>query len=159
MPKISQLPVAGGILGTELLAIVQGGITKQLSVDDLGVAIAPASDTYTAESADPIVSGAYVYIKSDGKIANAFADVTGEAALGFVLVGVGPAQMCTMYFNSRNTSLTGLTIGSRLFLSDIVPGEATTTPPVGVGKKCQFLGTAISTTSIDSDINGYIVLG
>jgi len=35
MPRISLLPVAGAIVGTELTVCVQGGVTKQTTVNDL----------------------------------------------------------------------------------------------------------------------------
>jgi hypothetical protein len=117
-----------------------------------------AADTYTANTSEAVAAGAFVYITATGLIANASAASGGNQARGFVLAASASGAPATVYFEGRNTQLTGLTVGGRYYLSDSVAGAVTVTAVTGAGKKLQLLGYAVSATSLDSEIDDYIAL-
>lgn len=116
------------------------------------------ADTYTSTAAEALSAGAFVYLTGTGTIANASGASGGNAARGFVLVASAATAAATIFFEGRNTALTGLTIGARYYLSDSVAGGLTATPVVGVGKKHQYLGSAVTATSLDSEIDDFVSL-
>jgi hypothetical protein len=115
------------------------------------------ADTMTANAFEALAAGDFVYIKTDGTVAKASAGVSGVPSVGFVISAVSLGQPATVYFEGRNTALSGLTIGSRYYLSETA-GGATTTPVTGAGKKHQVLGTAVSATTISFEADDYVVL-
>lgn len=130
------------------------------SIMPVGVApdvdIANAFETLTA--ATP-----FVYKRSDGTYANASAAVGGNAALGFILSNVATGQPATVFFEGRVTGLTGLTPGARYYLSDATPGGLTSTPvdntvAGSAGKLHQYLGRAISATTLSFEADDFVVL-
>lgn len=82
----------------------------------------------------------------------------GREAHGFVLDAVTSGSMAAVYFEGTNNDLSGLTPGSRMFLA--TAGGVTATPPTFAGgaQISQLVGTAISATEIDTDIDDCIVL-
>lgn len=122
------------------------------------------ADTYSDAAFENLSAGAYVYIRPDGKVANASGASGGTQASGFVLSAVAANAQALVYFEGRNTALTGLTPGARLYLSDTTPGGFTTTPvdntnPANSGKLHQFLGEAITASSATTELEDAIVLG
>lgn len=117
-----------------------------------------SADTYTANSTEVIAAGAFVYITSGGLVANASAASGGNAARGFCNAGAASGAPTTVFFEGRNTGVTGKTVGARQYLSDSTPGQTVETAPSGAGKKVQLVGYAVSATSIDAEIDDYIVL-
>jgi hypothetical protein len=115
------------------------------------------ADTYTGTASGALSAGDFVALTSAG-ITRASAATTGNDADGFVLVASADAQPATIYFEGRNTALTGLTVGARYYLSDTTPGGVTTTPVTGSGKKHQYLGKAVTTTSLAFEADDAIVL-
>lgn len=79
-------------------------------------------------------------------------------AHGFLLDAVLAAANATVYFEGTNNDLSGLTTGTRQFLG--TAGGVTATPPTFAGGATisQLVGTAISATEIDTDIDDCIVL-
>lgn len=146
--------VVGGTV-TQAGDLVALDATGRLDATVLPVGI--GADTASGTAAENLSAGAFVYIKTDGQIANASASSGGNPAVGFVLSAVTSGQSATVYFEGRNTSLTGLTPGERQYLSDTTPGGRTATPVVGAGKLHQFLGNAITTTSITFEGDDYIL--
>lgn len=116
------------------------------------------ADTYVGVAGETIAAGAYVYIDAAGEVFNASAASGGNAAMGFCTAGFSASADATVYFEGRNTGVTGKTVGARQYLSDSTPGGTVETAPSGAGKKVQFLGNAISATSIDNEISDYVVL-
>ena len=115
-------------------------------------------DIYEGEAAEVLsASNPFVYVKSDGKIANASADVGGNASVGFILEGAASGASARVYFEGRVTGLSGLTIGARYYLSDVTPAGAISTPVSGTGKLHQYLGRAISATTIAFEADDYIL--
>lgn len=115
------------------------------------------ADTYSGTASEALSAGAYVYIKSDGQVANASAASGGNPAIGFVLAASASAATALVYFEGRNTAVTGLTVGARYYLSDTAAGGATATPVSGTGKLHQYLGRAISSTSLSFEADDHIV--
>lgn len=121
------------------------------------------ADMAPIEAAETLAAGALVYIKADGKVANASGASGGNEAIGFVLAGYAAAEIAAVYFEGRNTSLSGLSAGSRYYLSDTVPGGVTATPidntnPANAGKKHQCVGRAVTATSISFEASDSVVL-
>lgn len=116
------------------------------------------ADTYSGVASEALAAGDFVYIKSDGQVAKASAAVAGVQSDGFVLSAFASAASALVYFEGRNTSRSGLTVGARYYLSDTTPGGITMTPVVGAGKKHQFLGRAITATSLAFEGDDAIIL-
>lgn len=115
------------------------------------------ADTYAGTAAEALSSGAFVYVKADGQVANASATSGGNAAIGFVLANAASGAQALVYFEGRNTALTSLTVGARYYLSDSVPGGATTTAVSGAGKLHQYLGRAVTATTLSFEADDYVV--
>ena len=79
-------------------------------------------------------------------------------AHGFLLDAVTSGNNATVYFEGTNNDLSGLTPGSRQFLA--TAGGVTATPPTFAGgaQISQLVGTSISATEIDTDIDDIVVL-
>lgn len=116
------------------------------------------ADTFTANASGALSAGDLAYITSGSLIARASAASSGNQAVGFVLAASTSGQPATMYFEGRNTALSGLTPGARYYLSDATPGGITATPPAGTGKLHQFIGAAVSATSLDFEASDAILL-
>ena len=154
-------------IDTEVEGTVTGGTAAQngkiVALDGTGrldptlMPVGVVADTYSGTAAEALAAGAYVYIKSDGQVANASAATGGNPAIGFVLSAVASAGTALVYFEGRNTALTGLTVGARYYLSDSVAGGSTATPVSGLGKLHQYLGRAISATSLSFEADDHIV--
>lgn len=151
----------------EVEATVVGGTAGQAgdipALDSTGrldqslLPVGIGADTYTANAFENLTAGAFVYVRSDGTVANASANSGGNSAIGFVLTPATTGNPAVVYFEGQNNVLTGLTVGARYYLSDATAGGAITTPVVGTGKLHQFLGRAISATSISFEADDYIV--
>jgi hypothetical protein len=89
--------------------------------------------------------GDFVNIYSGG-VRKASSDDTTKQAHGFVLSAYSATNPVTIYYNGLNTAGSGLTAGSRYFLS--TAGAETLTPPTAINQLSQEVGVAISTTAI-----------
>lgn len=133
------------------------GLDAQGRIDASVLPVGVGADTYTGVAAEALVAGAKVYVKSNGEIANASAAVGGNPADGFVLLASSAAAAATIHFEGRNTSKTGLTVGSTYFLSDVTPGAIITTAPVGAGKLYQVVGKAVSSTTMTTEFSTAVI--
>jgi hypothetical protein len=167
MPADKYIALVGGI-ETEVAGTVTGGTAAQdgkiPALDATGrldaslMPVGTVADTYVGAAAETLSATApFVYVKSDGQVANASAASGGNPTIGFVLAGAAAAAQATVYFEGRVTGLTGLTVGARYYLSDTTPGGLTTTPVTGAGKLHQYLGRAISTTTLSFECDDHIV--
>lgn len=104
--------------------------------------------TYVANASGAISAGDAVYVNASSLIARASAAVSGNPAIGFVLLGATNGTPATMYRSGDNTAVTGLTPGARYYLSDSTPGAITATPVTGADKLSQYVGTALSATAL-----------
>lgn len=130
--------------------------TGRLDQSVLPVGLTP--DVYVGTAYEALAAGAFVYLRSDGKVANASAVSGGNQAVGFVLEAAAANAQAMVYFEGRNTVLTGLTPGARTYLSDATPGGVTQTPVAGTGKLHQFLGNAVEATSLAFEGDDSIIL-
>lgn len=137
--------VTGGGVGQagKLVALDNTG---RLDQSILPVGLTP--DVYVGVAHEALAAGAFVYLRSDGKVANASGVAGGNQAVGFVLEASAANDPARVYFEGRNTVLTGLTPGARVYLSDSAPGGTTHTPVAGAGKVHQFLGCAVEATCL-----------
>ena len=111
-------------------------------------------------ASENIGAGKYVNIFDNAGTPNArLADNSNSReAHGFVKDAVTSGNNATIYFEGTNDDLSGLTPGSRQFLA--TAGGVTATPPTfgGGAQISQLVGTAISATEIDTDIDDCVVL-
>lgn len=105
--------------------------------------------TISATAGEDLSAGNFVYINTAdaNKIYKADADAAAKFAIGYVLASATTGGACTVYFEGINDQLTSLTVGLHHYLS-ATAGASTTTKPSTTGQIVQYLGTAISTTSI-----------
>lgn len=163
--------VAGRLVETPLNAVsASAGAADAGKLPELGgdgrlhasmlpVGVGPDTDTITAS--ENLASGAKVSVWDDAgtrKARNADATAAGKEADGFVLEAVASGQPATVYFEGRNTALTGLTVGARYYLSASTPGAVTATPPSGSGNVVQYLGKAVSATSVAFEATDGVIL-
>lgn len=152
----------------EIEGTVSGGTAAQngkiVALDATGrldptlMPVGVGADTYVGTASESLsAANPFVYVKSDGQVANASAASGGNPTIGFVLANHASASQATVYFEGRVTGLSGLTVGARYYLSDTVAGGATTTPVSGTGKLHQYLGRAVTTTTITFEADDHIV--
>lgn len=117
------------------------------------------ADTLSLISGEALTTGDFVYIDSAaGKIFKADANAVAKAAVGFVLSSVAGTDLAiTVYFEGTNTGLSGLTAGTRYFLSATVAGAVDTAIPSGAADIVQSLGVAHSTTALNFEAGVPIV--
>lgn len=119
-----------------------------------------AADVKVLPSTENIGAGKYVNIYDNGGTPSVrLADNSNSRfAHGFVKDAVVSPANATIYFEGANDDLSGLTAGQRQFLG--TAGAATPTPPTFAGgaQISQLLGTAISPTEINTDIEDPVVL-
>jgi hypothetical protein len=119
------------------------------------------ADTAIVPASENLASGDYVNLWDDAgtlKARKADATAAGKESDGFVLTAVLSGANATVYFEGRNTSMTGLTIGGRYYLSAATPGAATLVPPSGSGNVVQYLGRAVSATSVAFEATDGVIL-
>lgn len=120
------------------------------------------ADTAIIVASEALAAGDFVNVYDDTgtlKCRKADASAVGTKADGFVLAAVSLGQNATVYFEGQNTQLTGLTIGVDYFLSDSTPGGAVVVAsiPTTAAHIVQYLGKAISTSAIATEISNPIV--
>lgn len=123
----------------------------------LPVGVGP--DVKAILASEAIGAGKYVNIYDNLGVANIrLADNSNSRpAHGFVKDAVANAAIGTVYFEGANDDLTGLTAGLRYYLG--TAGGVTATPPVFPAATIhQLVGSAISATEINTDIEDCIIL-
>lgn len=109
------------------------------------------AQTKTLVASENLADGDWVNVWDDSgtpKMRKADASAAGKAADGYVLAAVTSGASGTCYLSGTNSHVTGLTGGSRYFLSPSTPGVATATVPTGAGQVVQILGRAVSATEL-----------
>lgn len=155
---------------TEQVAATAGGSSNantipqldangRLTADMLPAGIGADADSFIAS--EPLAAGAFVNIYQVAgvpTVRNAIATQVGFEAHGYVVAAVSAATTATVYFDDNNTGVTGLTAGLDYYLSDATAGGVTTTSPTGAGKISQYLGKAVSATTMHVNMQRGIVL-
>jgi hypothetical protein len=131
--------------------------TGRLDVSVLPIGVGP--DVAVILASENLSAGSYVNIYNNSGTPNArLADASNSRdAHGFVKEAVTAGNNATVYFEGPNSNLTGLVPGARYYLG--TGGNPTITPPTFPASQIsQFLGIAISTSAINTDIDDYVVL-
>lgn len=139
----------------EVVALDSSG---KIDVSVLPTGVGPNVKVILASEA--IGAGKYVNVWDNGGTPNIrLADNSnGREAHGFVKDAVASAANGTVYFEGTNDDLSALTPGARQYLG--TAGGVTATPPTFGGGAAihQLVGSAISATEIDTDIDDCVVL-
>lgn len=168
MPGLTFLRQVGGAL-TEVFGLQTsagaadaGKIPALDATGRLDTSLMPtgvAADVELIPASENLTAGDFVniHVASGTKVRKADASASKEAH-GFVLANVVSPANATVFFEGRNTAVTGRTAGARQFLSDTTPGGVTETAPTASGRLVQVLGVATSTTTINTEIDQPITL-
>jgi hypothetical protein len=132
--------------------------TGKIDLSLLPVGVGPS--VQTAIAAENLSAGDFVNIYDDsGTPKVRKADSTNDRrAVGFVLSAVTSGNNATVFFEGLNTAVSGLVAGQRVYLS-AAGGIKTTVPSTGSGDVIhQYLGRALNTTVMDTEIEDEVVL-
>jgi hypothetical protein len=153
--KEATVTSAGAGDAGEIVALDSNG---KLDVTVMPTGIGP--DVLSVVASEGLNAGSYVNLWNDaGTVKARLADNSNSRpAHGFVKTSVSSSATATVYFEGANDALSGLTGGSKYFLS--TGGNATTTVPTSGGgaQILQVVGVAISTSAINTDIEQAIKL-
>jgi hypothetical protein len=86
-----------------------------------------------------------------GGVRKADATAVGKEANGFVRSAVANAATATVYLPGNEMALTGLTPGTRYYLSATTAGGYTATSPSATGNVSMSIGVAVSATEMIFD--------
>lgn len=107
------------------------------------------ADSRTVTAGENLSAGDLVYLNSSGEAFKADANSQAKEAIGFTLTSITAASSGTIYLGSGIiTGLTGLTAGSRYFLSATTAGGISTSKPTGAADIVQQVGFALSSTEL-----------
>ena len=125
-------------------------------IDD---SLLPDQDIREVDSGEALSAGDYVHIDSSGEAVKAdFSN--GRGADGFVKDSVSAGVAVKVYFEGVNADLSSLTAGTRYYLD--TTGNVTATPKdpdtANAGEIHQYIGKAVSTTEIQTEIQDCVVL-
>lgn len=119
------------------------------------------ADTASIVASEALAAGDLVNIWNDAgtpKVRKADAAAEGKQAHGFVLSAFASAATALVYFEGRNTQLSGLTPGATYYLSAATPGVAVATAPATAGNVVQPVGSAYSATALNFEAEGPVTL-
>jgi len=143
----------GGIRGmVDTEDIVDGAVTAAkvdktdtYQMEALRITGSSSFGLYTCTATE--VAGNAVYLSAADTVAQADAtDTTKMPAIG-IIVSKPDATSCWVCHHGVVTGLSGLTAGSRYYVSETA-GAITTTPPTAGGSVVQIIGVAKSTTEL-----------
>lgn len=119
-------------------------------LDDTVMPVGIGAETKVIEASENLSANDVVNIYDDaGTVKVRKADATDDTkpAHGYVKEAVTSGSQAVVYTDAYLPG-TGLTVGSKYFLSAETPGAVTTTPPSDAGNIAQVIGIAVSTTDI-----------
>lgn len=169
MPAKKYLKAASGYPTEQAATVVSTGVTNGgdvVALDDTGrldasvLPVGIGADVAILAATEALAAGDFVNVYSNAgafSARKADASNTGKEAHGYVLAAVTSGANATIYFDGRNTAVTGMTPGVA-FLSATNPGKATATCPTGSGQLQQRIGVAVAATEINFEAVTPIVL-
>jgi hypothetical protein len=112
------------------------------------------ADTVSATATEALSAGDLVNLYNNGGVlsvrkADASAAAAARFCNGYVIAPVANAAQATVYKEGTVQGLSGLTLGSKYFLSASVAGGASTTVVTAAGQLLQYIGTALSAATLD----------
>ena len=133
--------------------------TGKIDVSILPVGVGP--DVELVVCSEDLGAGDYINVFDDnGTRKVRLADNTnGRDAHGFVKSAFTTGESAVVYFEGPNNNLSGLTIGSRMYLGTaggVI--SAPLAPITDAGKIHQFLGYAVNSDTVNTDIDDLIQL-
>lgn len=142
----SAITTSGGAGDANKIVATGGDGRLHTSLMPVGI----GAETKSITASETLAAGDLVNIWSDsGTVKCRKADASNNRpAHGFVLSAANANNQATVYFEGTITGLTGLTVGSRYYLSATTPGALSTTVPTASGQIYQVVGVAISTTEL-----------
>lgn len=133
--------------GGEIVSLLSSG---KLAQAIMPIGIYPDSAVFTADQ--NISAGSFINVKSNGNIQEADNTSTGTMAHGYIKESVSSTGNVQVFFENRNTSLLGLTIGEKYYLGvngGVVDSSGLPSSP---GNIVQALGWAISPTEMTVEL-------
>jgi hypothetical protein len=109
------------------------------------------AETQSVIASEALAAGEAVNFWSNAGVINARkadGSTVGKPADGYVKAAFASAATAIVFTDGLNDQLTGLTPGARIYLSGATAGAVTSTVVTGAGKTHQYLGKAISATSL-----------
>lgn len=157
-------------VATSVVAAVLGGASaaNQIVATNAAGVIDPSflpagigADIVTGTASEALAGGALVSFYTNAgafsvRNADAGTPTAGKRASGFVLAAVASGSVASVYRSGMNTQLSGLTPGADYFLG--ATGAVTANPPTASGTTSQYIGTALSATVLDVQIQPPIVI-
>ena len=138
---IPQLPFAIALSGIEQFEIVQAGVSRRVSINQIPVFNGTAYGVAEVLATETINAGGFSNIWSGG-VRNAIATSPATWASGFAPITILGGTYGTIIFGGLNAAVNIATAGED-WLSDTTPGGFTYTPPSTSGEIIQSLGVAI----------------
>lgn len=135
------------------------GLDASGRIDGTMMPVGIGADTALIQASENLAAGDLVNVWNSGgpRARKADAATSGKEANGFVLAAVTSGANATVYFEGAITGLAGLTPGARYYAAT-TPGQITATPPAAAGNVVQYVGTAISATSLSFEPDDGIIL-
>lgn len=156
---------ASGVLDPSLLNAATGGANKVLLLDAAGkvdasvLPVGVGQDAATIHATEALSIGPVNIYNNAGAEAVRGADATaeGKEANGFVNAAVASGANATVFFEGRITGLSGLTPGARYYLGTTA-GTVDATAPSAAGSVVQYIGTAVSSSTLDFEPSDPVTL-
>lgn len=137
----------------KLIALNTSG---QIDLSMMPTGIGP--DTVSIVASESLSAGDIVNIYDNAGTPNVRkADANGRKADGFVKDAVSVSGTALVYFEGKNDQLSGLTIGSRYYLSETA-GAVTTTPVTTSTALHQYVGTAVNASTLNFEPDDTITI-
>lgn len=146
-----------GILHDSIMGASTTGVSVVLktradgTIDPATLPTGVGISSVTIPASEALAAGDVVNVWNDGGVARvrkANATSEGQSAHGYVLTAAAALADATVYFDDRNTAVSGKTPGARQYLSTTA-GQMTETAPSAAGNVVQFLGNAYSATAVN----------
>lgn len=139
--------------------IVSTGANGKLDASLMPSGLGSATETMLASEA--LSAGDFVNIYDNAGTRNvrkADASSVSKFANGYVLAAVISGANATVILQGTNTSVSGLTTGTRYYLSATTPGAYTATVPTTANSIVQLLGLAVAPSSLNFEFDDYVLL-